>query len=150
MVRRNGSQASGAGDALRQPVDRSYLAGNGGIKPMKPHRLAISFEFFPPRTLENENVFWSAIRRLAPLQASFVSLTYGASGSTRDGAEPTLRRIHQELGRPPAAHLTCVGASRGEVDDIARRFWDIGIRHIVGLRGDPIPAATRYEPHRQG
>ncbi|WP_265570062.1 methylenetetrahydrofolate reductase [NAD(P)H] [Sphingomicrobium nitratireducens] len=97
----------------------------------------VSFEFFPPATEAIEQRLWSAIERLAPLGPRFVSVTYGAGGSTRERTHATVRRILEETELTPAAHLTCVDASREEVDAIARDYWDAGVRHIVALRGDP-------------
>jgi methylenetetrahydrofolate reductase (NADPH) len=97
----------------------------------------VSFEFFPPKTPEMEDRLWSAIKRLEPLAPRFVSVTYGAGGSTRERTHATVRRIRQETPLEPAAHLTCVGATREEIDGVARDYWDAGIRHIVALRGDP-------------
>ena len=97
----------------------------------------VSFEFFPPKTADSEDVLWASIRRLAPLSPTFVSVTYGAGGSTRERTHRTVRRILEETTLSPAAHLTCVEASRGEVDAVAREYWDLGVRHIVALRGDP-------------
>ncbi|WP_297371925.1 methylenetetrahydrofolate reductase [NAD(P)H] [Acidocella sp.] len=110
---------------------------------------AISFEFFPPKTEALETQLWSCIRRLEELAPAFVSVTYGAGGSTRERTHNTVVKLVQETSLTPAAHLTCVGASRGEVDDIARRYWDAGVKHIVALRGDPPPGET-YQPHPQG
>ena len=110
----------------------------------------VSFEFFPPKTAELEESLWRAIGRLAPLAPRFVSVTYGAGGSTRERTHATVRRLLAETDLKPAAHLTCVGASRGEVDDVAREYWDAGVRHIVALRGDPPADAGRYVPHPQG
>ncbi len=98
---------------------------------------AISFEFFPPKTAEMEKSLWETIKRLAPLAPSFVSVTYGAGGSTRERTHSTIARILGETTLLPAAHLTCVGAARGEIDEIVARYHDIGVRHIVALRGDP-------------
>ena len=112
--------------------------------------LKVSFEFFPPRTPEMEETLWRAIERLAPLAPRFVSVTYGAGGSTRDRTHRTVRRIREETQLEPAAHLTCVGASRDEVDAVARAYWGSGIRHIVALRGDPPEGADAYQPHPQG
>ena len=109
----------------------------------------LSFEFFPPRTDALEQQLWSCIRRLEPLRPSFVSVTYGAGGSTRARTHATVIRLVQETALLPAAHLTCVGASRAEVDDVARQYWDSGIRHIVALRGDP-PNGGPLEPHPDG
>ena len=96
----------------------------------------LSFEFFPPRTEALETQLWAAIRRLEPLRPSFVSVTYGAGGSTQARTHDTVSRLVRETALTPAAHLTCVGADRGAVDDVARRYWDAGVRHIVALRGD--------------
>lgn len=100
-------------------------------------RPAISFEFFPPKTEEMEEGLWNAIKRLAPLAPSFVSVTYGAGGSTRERTHRTVKRLVDETGLRPAAHLTCVGASRAEVDSVIEGYWQAGVRHIVALRGDP-------------
>jgi methylenetetrahydrofolate reductase (NADPH) len=109
----------------------------------------LSFEFFPPKTEALESQLWACIRRLEPLKPRFVSVTYGAGGTTRLRTHVTVARIVQETGLVPAAHLTCVGASRTEVDEVARQYWDAGVRHIVALRGDPPPGAV-YEPHPDG
>jgi methylenetetrahydrofolate reductase (NADPH) len=111
--------------------------------------LKVSFEFFPPKTAEMEEQLWRSIRRLEPLGPEFVSVTYGAGGSTRDRTHATVKRIVDETSLAPAAHLTCVGASRGEIDDIVKRYWDAGIRHIVALRGD-MPDGGAYAPHPEG
>ena len=113
--------------------------------------LAVSFEFFPPKNEKMEETLWAAIERLAPLDPRFVSVTYGAGGSTRERTHSTVARIAQDTSLKPAAHLTCVGASRDEVDDVVRGYRDAGIKHIVALRGDPPGGiGTRYEPHPQG
>lgn len=112
--------------------------------------VAVSFEFFPPKTAELEQKLWQAVGRLAPLQPRFVSVTYGADGSTRDRTHAIVKRIVRETGLTCAPHLTCVGAGRGEVLDIARRYHDEGIRHIVALRGDPPAGETGYRPHPEG
>jgi len=112
---------------------------------------AISFEFFPPKTEEMERSLWDTIKRLAPLHPNFVSVTYGAGGSTRERTHSTIARILAETELLPAAHLTCVGASRGEIDDIVDRYHDVGVRHIVALRGDPPGGiGTRYFTHSDG
>lgn len=115
---------------------------------------SVSFEFFPPKTEKMEQSLWQAIQRLAPLAPAFVSVTYGAGGSTRERTHATVCRIQSETGIPAAAHLTCVGATRDEIDAIARTYWDAGIRHIVALRGDPPEAAGglggAYAPHPGG
>jgi methylenetetrahydrofolate reductase (NADPH) len=103
----------------------------------------------PPKTEAMETQLWQCIARLAPLAPRFVSVTYGAGGSTQARTHATVSRIVKETGLTPAAHLTCVGASRGEIDDIARRYWDAGVRHIVALRGD-VPGGGAYAPHPEG
>jgi methylenetetrahydrofolate reductase (NADPH) len=113
--------------------------------------VSVSFEFSPPRTPEAEESLWTCIRRLEPLNPSFVSVTYGAGGSTRERTHRTVKRMLDETTLKPAAHLTCVGASREEVDEVVRDYWESGIRHIVALRGDP-PGAIggAYVPHADG
>ena len=113
-------------------------------------RIGVSFEFSPPRTAEMEEQLWKAILRLEPLAPTFVSVTYGAGGSTRDRTHATVKRIVQETGLRPAAHLTCVGAPRAEIDEIVRQYWDAGVRHIVALRGDMPEMAQPYQPHADG
>jgi len=98
--------------------------------------LNVSFEFFPPKSDEAEQTLWKAIRRLEPLGPSFVSVTYGAGGSTRERTHATVKRIVDETALKPAAHLTCVGATQSEIDGVIRDYWDAGVRHIVALRGD--------------
>ncbi len=110
---------------------------------------ALSFEFFPPKNEALETQLWACIRRLEPLAPRFVSVTYGAGGSTQARTHATVARIVRETGLTPAAHLTCVGAARGEVDDVAREYWAAGVRHIVALRGDAPPGQS-YEPHPDG
>jgi methylenetetrahydrofolate reductase (NADPH) len=111
---------------------------------------AVSFEFFPPKTAEMENQLWQAIRRLTPLRPDFVSVTYGAGGTTRDRTHATVKRVVEETALKPAAHLTCVGASRDEVNAVIRNYWDAGVRHIVALRGDMPEAGQAYCAHRDG
>jgi methylenetetrahydrofolate reductase (NADPH) len=112
---------------------------------------AISFEFFPPKTAEMERNLWDTINRLAPLAPNFVSVTYGAGGSTRERTHATIARILKETDLLPAAHLTCVGASRGEIDDIVDRYHEVGVRHIVALRGDPATGiGSAYAAHPDG
>jgi methylenetetrahydrofolate reductase (NADH) len=110
----------------------------------------VSFEFFPPKTEEMEERLWQVIKRLEPLGPRFVSVTYGAGGSTRERTHQTVRRIRHETGLEPAAHLTCVAASREEIDAVAQDYWQAGIRHIVALRGDPPGGAGGYLPHPGG
>ncbi|MCR6631286.1 MAG: methylenetetrahydrofolate reductase [Magnetospirillum sp.] len=106
----------------------------------------VSFEFFPPKTEKMQETLWECIKRLEPLAPSFVSVTYGAGGGTRERTHDTVVRIARETALKPAAHLTCVGHQKGEVDDIARRYWDEGIRHIVALRGDAPEGSGGYVP----
>jgi methylenetetrahydrofolate reductase (NADPH) len=110
----------------------------------------LSFEFFPPKNDALEAQLWSCIRRLEPLAPQFVSVTYGAGGTTQARTHATVARLVRETSLTPAAHLTCVGASRGEVDEVARSYWDAGVRHIVALRGDAPAGVERYEPHPDG
>ena len=112
--------------------------------PRSPTRLSrsgapvrVSFEFFPPKTEEMEKTLWEAITRLAPLSPNFVSVTYGAGGTTRERTHATVQRIIDETTLKPAAHLTCVGATRQEIDAVVAGYGDAGVRHIVALRGDP-------------
>ncbi|HVH37950.1 MAG TPA: methylenetetrahydrofolate reductase [NAD(P)H] [Sphingomicrobium sp.] len=112
--------------------------------------IAVSFEFFPPKTDKMAQTLWESIQTLEPLQPRFVSVTYGAGGSTRERTHATVERILTDTSLTPAAHLTCVGASKGEIDEIAREYWQLGVRNIVALRGDPPEAGTRYQPHPQG
>jgi len=123
--------------------------------PLRPSRsgpqIRVSFEFFPPKTSEMERTLWEAITRLAPLAPHFVSVTYGAGGSTRERTHATVARIVEETDLKPAAHLTCVGASRGDIDGVIRDYRDAGVRHVVALRGDPPGGAgAPYEPHPEG
>ncbi|MFM9977471.1 MAG: methylenetetrahydrofolate reductase [NAD(P)H] [Sphingomonadaceae bacterium] len=110
----------------------------------------VSFEFFPPKTADMEATLWSSIEALSPLAPRFVSVTYGAGGTTRERTHNTVARIARETAIPAAAHLTCVDASRAEIDAIADAYWDAGVRHIVALRGDPPEAGKAYTPHPDG
>jgi len=122
---------------------KSRLLGSGDID--------VSFEFFPPKNEKMEEQLWQAVRRLEPLGPRFVSVTYGAGGSTRERTHATVARIVRETALPPAAHLTCVQATRTEVNDVIRDYWAAGVRHIVALRGDPVSGVgTKYEPHPGG
>ena len=112
--------------------------------------IQVSFEFFPPKTEKMEQNLWESIKTLEPLQPRFVSVTYGAGGSTRERTHATVERILRETNLTPAAHLTCVGASREQIDAVARDYWDLGVRHIVALRGDPPESGTKYQPHPDG
>jgi methylenetetrahydrofolate reductase (NADPH) len=111
--------------------------------------LKVSFEFFPPKTAEMEDALWRSIRRLEPLAPSFVSVTYGAGGSTRERTHHTVKRVVEETKLKPAAHLTCVGATRAEVDEVVRDYWAAGVRHIVALRGD-MPDMGAYRQTQGG
>ncbi len=111
---------------------------------------AVSFEFFPPNTEAMEKTLWSSIEHLSPLAPRYVSVTYGADGSTRERTHAAVARIMSETQLTPAPHLTCIGASRGEIDNIAREYWDMGVRHLVALRGDPPKDVTTYVPHPDG
>jgi methylenetetrahydrofolate reductase (NADPH) len=114
-------------------------------------RMHVSFEFFPPKTAEMETTLWESITRLAPLQPSFVSVTYGAGGSTRERTHATVKRILAETALTPAAHLTCVAATKSEIDEVIRAYHAAGVRHIVALRGDPVGGiGEKYAPHPGG
>ncbi len=116
---------------------------NGDIK--------VSFEFFPPKSEKMEERLWQAIRRLEPLHPQFVSVTYGAGGSTRERTHATVTRILKETDLKPAAHLTCVGATKVEVDEVIEAYKSVGVKHIVALRGDPVEGVgERYQPHPEG
>src|SRR5712672_2680682 len=112
--------------------------------------IEVSFEFFPPADSEMEATLWKSVERLAPLAPRFVSVTYGADGSTRERTHNLVTRIQRETALVGAPHLTCVGASRGEILDIARQYWDQGVRHLVALRGDPPQGQTTWQPHPDG
>ena len=124
---------------LASPDRKSRFLGYGDIN--------VSFEFFPPKTPAMEETLWRSIRRLEPLHPKYVSVTYGAGGSTRERTHATVARILKETCLKPAAHLTCVCATKEEVDEVIRDYWDIGVRHLVALRGDP-PGGVgeRYTP----
>jgi methylenetetrahydrofolate reductase (NADPH) len=114
-------------------------------------RLSVSFDFFPPKDEQMEKTLWDSIERLAPLAPSFVSVTYGAGGSTRERTHATVKRILAETPLTPAAHLTCVAATCDEIDGIVRTYHEAGVRHIVALRGDSVEGAgARYAPHPGG
>ena len=122
---------------------KSRLLGSGEI--------GVSFEFFPPKTEKMEEQLWASVKRLAPLAPEFVSVTYGAGGSTRERTHATVSRLVKETALRPAAHLTCVNATKEEVNDVARAYWAAGVRHIVALRGDPPEGVgSSYVPHPGG
>lgn len=132
------------------PLRPDPLSRGGGDTPPPE---SFSFEFFPPKTEKSEAQLWEAIGRLAPLGPDFVSVTYGAGGTTRERTHNTVARMVRETNLTVAAHLTCVAATRDEVDEVARQYWDAGVRHIVALRGDPQngpEVGDRYEPHPGG
>src|SRR5271168_4863205 len=113
--------------------------------------IRVSFEFFPPKTAEMEKTLWEAIARLAPLQPDFVSVTYGAGGSTRERTHATVKRILADTMLTPAAHLTCVAATRADIDAVIAAYAQAGVRHIVALRGDPLDGiGEHYTPHPDG
>jgi methylenetetrahydrofolate reductase (NADPH) len=115
-----------------------------------PGDIEVSFEFFPPKTEKMAETLWHSVETLAPLDPRFVSVTYGAGGSTRERTHEAVRRIVSETDIPAAAHLTCVQATREEVDQVAREYWEEGVRHIVALRGDAPDAEAGYTPHPGG
>jgi methylenetetrahydrofolate reductase (NADPH) len=124
---------------LASSEQKSRFLGRGDIE--------VSFEFFPPKTEAMEDTLWRSIRRLEPLRPKYVSVTYGAGGSTRERTHATLARILRETTMQPAAHLTCVSATKEELDELIRDYWDLGVRNIVALRGDPPGGiGERYEP----
>jgi methylenetetrahydrofolate reductase (NADPH) len=130
---------------------RADIGGVVSVIASAGRRVSFSFEFFPPKTEAMEETLWRSIERLAPLKPDFVSVTYGAGGSTRQRTHATIERILRETSLAPAAHLTCVGASKAEIDGIIRAYRDMGVRRIVALRGDPpTGAGTKFEPHPQG
>jgi len=133
--------ASDLSAALNENVRDAASRLNGPV--------SLSFEFFPPNDAEMERTLWSSLERLAPLAPRFVSVTYGADGSTRERTHNVVTRILHETTLTPAPHLTCVGAPRGEILDLARGYWDAGVRHIVALRGDAPPGQS-YTPHPEG
>ncbi len=141
-------QTPEAPDTLSRWLTRPRIDGLPAPAGDRPPKL--SFEFFPPRTEALEQQLWTCIRRLEPLAPRFVSVTYGAGGSTRARTHATVIRLARETALLPAAHLTCVGASRAEVDEVAHQYWDSGIRHVVALRGDPPGGAGPHEPHPDG
>ena len=112
---------------------------NSALRPSRngQSQIAVSFEFFPPKSAEMETNLWESIHRLAPLDPTFVSVTYGAGGTTRERTHATVARLVKETTLKPAAHLTCVGATRDEIDSVIRSYADAGVKHIVALRGDP-------------
>ena len=138
----------GSAGTLQRWLTGPRIGGLPNLAELPPP--ALSFEFFPPKTDALEAQLWTCIRRLEPLGPRFVSVTYGAGGTTQARTHATVSRLVRETSLTPAAHLTCVGASRAEVDEVARSYWEAGVRHIVALRGDPPAGTDRYEPHPEG
>jgi methylenetetrahydrofolate reductase (NADPH) len=132
---------------MREPLQRVHYQRLKDLFSQAP--TCVSFEFFPPKTPEAEDKLWATLQWLSPLKPAFVSVTYGAGGTTRERTHATVARILKETTLTPAAHLTCVGASREEIDAIARSYWDLGVRHIVALRGD-CPDNQPYVAHPEG
>jgi len=135
------------------PLDSQHEARTAFDSPLfsgLPGDLEISFEFFPPKSEKMSATLWESLATLGPLGPRFVSVTYGAGGSTRERTHQQVVRIQNETGIPAAAHLTCVNATREEVDEVARHYWESGIRHIVALRGDPPDGTSQYRPHPGG
>jgi methylenetetrahydrofolate reductase (NADPH) len=129
---------------MNAPARASRFVGSG-------HRIRVSFEFFPPKSEEMERTLWDAVGRLAPLAPAFVSVTYGAGGSTRERTHTTVKRMLKETDLVPAAHLTCVAATRADIDAVVRNYVAAGVRHIVALRGDPVGGVGEcYAPHPGG
>jgi methylenetetrahydrofolate reductase (NADPH) len=134
-------------------MNRHPLVDELGCKPLFAEArgdIAVSFEFFPPKTEVMAETLWQSIQTLEPLNPRFVSVTYGAGGSTRERTHATVERIVNETPLTAAAHLTCVGATREEIDEVARDYWATGVRHVVALRGDPPAAGEKYQPHPGG
>ena len=132
------------------PRSASALAEHAPLFAEARGDIAVSFEFFPPKSEKMEATLWESVKTLEPLAPRFVSVTYGAGGSTRERTHATVARIVRETSIPAAAHLTCVGATREEVDAIARAYWEVGVRHIVAIRGDPPERGASFEPHPGG
>jgi methylenetetrahydrofolate reductase (NADPH) len=132
------------------PRSEAALAEHAPLFAKARGDIAVSFEFFPPKSEAMAATLWQSIETLAPLDPRFVSVTYGAGGSTRTRTHQTVERIVRDTSLTAAAHLTCVDASRDEVDDIARSYWEAGVRHLVALRGDPPEAGRAFSPHRRG
>ncbi len=133
-----------------EPGSAWILSAKDALDSARAGDMTVSFEFFPPKTPQMEETLWRSITRLAPFQPEFVSVTYGAGGSTRQRTHDTVKRILDETALTPAAHLTCVGADRGEVDEVIREYWQAGVRHIVALRGDPPEGQSSYTPYPGG
>ncbi len=135
--------------SANETSERLLRRPRSNIAPLRGD-ISVSFEFFPPNTEQAGVNLWQSIERLAPLRPKFVSVTYGAGGTTRERTHATVKRIVDETNLVPAAHLTCVSASRDEVDEIVDSYWEAGVRHIVALRGDPPGGAEKFKLHAQG
>lgn len=134
-----------------EPMTAAANISNAPLFAELPGDIAVSFEFFPPKTEKMEETLWDSIETLAPLGPRFVSVTYGAGGTTRERTHATVARLVRDTDLVPAAHLTCVAASKAEIAEIADQYWDAGVRHIVALRGDPPPGdGGRFVPHPDG
>ena len=132
------------------PVHEQQTAHDTPLFASLPGDLAVSFEFFPPKSQKMEDQLWDAVQQLKPLDPSFVSVTYGAGGSTRERTHNTVSRIISEAHMPAAAHLTCVDASKSEIREVAEQYWEAGVRHIVALRGDAGEPGAPFKPHPDG
>ncbi len=132
------------------PVHEAQTATDTPLFASLPGDIRASFEFFPPKSEKMEAQLWDAVQQLAPLDPSFVSVTYGAGGSTRERTHNTVARIIREAHLPTAAHLTCVDASKAEIRDVAEQYWEAGVRHIVALRGDAGEPGAPFQPHPEG
>ncbi len=148
-MKANTTNGSAIGSGAREAYERLLRRPRPAFKRIKAEPL-VSFEFFPPATEKMEQTLWNSIEKLAPLSPRFVSVTYGAGGSTRERTHATVKRILDETDLTPAAHLTCVGAAKENVDDVASGYWEAGIRHIVALRGDPPEGHGHFRPHPRG
>jgi methylenetetrahydrofolate reductase (NADPH) len=148
-MKANTTNGTSIGSGARDAYERLLRRPRPAFEPIKAEPL-VSFEFFPPATEKMEQTLWNSIEKLAPLSPRFVSVTYGAGGSTRERTHATVKRILDETDLTPAAHLTCVGASREDVDQVVSRYWEAGIRHIVALRGDPPEGHGHFRPHPRG
>lgn len=131
------------------PIDNA-IARTGSLFAAPLEDVKVSFEFFPPSSEKMEAILWASIKKLEALNPSFVSVTYGAGGSTRERTHNTVKRIIDETSLRPAAHLTCVGATKEEVNSVIRDYWKAGVRHIVALRGDAPDGSDGYKPHQGG
>ncbi len=148
-MKANTTNGSAIGSGARETYERLLRRPRPAFKRIKAEPL-VSFEFFPPATEKMEQTLWNSIEKLAPLSPRFVSVTYGAGGSTRERTHATVKRILDETDLTPAAHLTCVGAAKENVDDVASGYWEAGIRHIVALRGDPPEGHGHFRPQPRG